>query len=80
MVGPQTKSLSPRFASLSVVWTAPSANFIHGVDLVLLPKVTVGKLALAWGWLRQPMISLVFLFTFFAGIGVDLFSLQFVPV
>ena len=36
----------------------------NGVDLFLLPKVTVGKLALAWGWLREPMISLVFLFTF----------------
>ena len=35
-----------------------------GVDLFSLPKVTVGKLALAWGWLRKPMIPLVFLLTF----------------
>ena len=37
---------------------------VHGVDLFSLPKVTVGKLALAWGWLRKPMIPLVFLLTF----------------
>jgi hypothetical protein len=37
---------------------------IFGVDLFSLPKVTVGKLALAWGWLRKPMIPLAFLFTF----------------
>ena len=36
----------------------------QGVDLFSLPKVTVGKLALAWGWLRKPMIPLVFLLTF----------------
>ena len=36
----------------------------YGVDLFSLPKVTVGKLALAWGWLRKPMIPLVFLLTF----------------
>ena len=36
----------------------------NGVDLFSLPKVTVGKLALAWGWLRKPMIPLVFLLTF----------------
>jgi hypothetical protein len=35
-----------------------------GVDLFSLPKVTVGKLALARGWLRKPMIPLAFLFTF----------------
>ena len=35
-----------------------------GVDLFSLSKVTVGKLALAWGWLRKPMIPLAFLFTF----------------
>jgi hypothetical protein len=35
-----------------------------GVGLFLLPKVTVGKLALAWGWLRKPMIPMAFLFTF----------------
>jgi hypothetical protein len=39
-------------------------ELFKGIDLFLLPKVTVGKLALAWGWLRKPMIPLVFLFTF----------------
>jgi hypothetical protein len=37
---------------------------LFGVDLFSLPKVTVGKLALAWGWLRKPLISLALLFTF----------------
>ena len=39
-------------------------DVLCGVDLFSLPKVTVGKLALAWGWLRKPMIPLAFLFTF----------------
>ena len=46
-----------------IFWqSAPLPN--DGVDLFSLPKVTVGKLALAWGWLRKPMIPLAFLFTF----------------
>ena len=42
----------------------PLEVMLTGVDLFSLPKVTVGKLALAWGWLRKPMIPLVFLLTF----------------
>src|SRR5450756_2143544 len=45
---------------------APFQNSISvGVDLFSLSKVTVGERALAKGWPGKPLISLVFLSSFF---------------